>query len=252
MPADRPIVLSIAGFDPSSGAGVTADVKTFEQHRVYGLSVITANTIQTEDAFVQTEWVDLHFVLRSVDALASRYNIKAVKIGIVPSLSYIDALACHLRTRCPSVSIIWDTVLKSSTDFSFLDIAGEGMLPQVLKQIDLITPNYTEVVMLGGQELSAVAAAAKLSKYTAVLLKGGHHTAELGTDYLYTGQDQVRFPPGADGLRPKHGSGCVLSAAITANIALGMDWVAACGKAKGYTESFLNSNHTLLGYHYVG
>jgi len=82
----RPFVLTIAGFDPSGGAGVLADVKTVEQHQVYGLAIITGNTIQTENEFLKMEWIPIDFVLESIEILFNKYEIKAVKIGIVPSL----------------------------------------------------------------------------------------------------------------------------------------------------------------------
>jgi hydroxymethylpyrimidine/phosphomethylpyrimidine kinase len=76
MSANRPLVLTIAGFDPSAGAGVLADVKTFEQHRVYGFAINTANTIQTENEFSGIQWTDLTFVLKSLEKLFNNYTIK--------------------------------------------------------------------------------------------------------------------------------------------------------------------------------
>ena len=92
MSANRPIVLTIAGFDPSGGAGILADVKTFEQHRVYGFAINTGNTIQTENEFFEMQWTDLNFVLKSLEKLFDNYSIKAVKIGIVPSLEYLKQI----------------------------------------------------------------------------------------------------------------------------------------------------------------
>ena len=79
MPENRPFVLTIAGFDPSGGAGVLADIKTFEQHHVYGFAVNVGNTIQTEKEFFEMHWTDQAFVLRSLDKLFENYSIKAVK-----------------------------------------------------------------------------------------------------------------------------------------------------------------------------
>jgi hydroxymethylpyrimidine/phosphomethylpyrimidine kinase len=84
MSPNRPFVVSIAGFDPTAGAGVLTDIKTFEQHRVYGFAITTANTIQTENQFLAIQWTEIAFVLRSIEELLKNYPIKAVKIGIVP------------------------------------------------------------------------------------------------------------------------------------------------------------------------
>ena len=94
-------------------------------------------------------------------------------------------------------------------------------------------------------------AAQQLAQYCAVLLKGGHNTAEPGVDFLYQQEECSSLLPIAGVVTAKHGSGCVLSASITANIALGDDLLTACTKAKIYIEQFLSSNNTLLGYHYV-
>src|SRR6187402_331121 len=103
-----PFVLSIAGFDPSAGAGVLADVKTFEQHRVYGFA------INTENKFFEMQWTDLAFVLKSLEKLFNNYTIKAVKIGIVPSLEYLKEIVFTIKRLSEETKIIWDTVLKSS------------------------------------------------------------------------------------------------------------------------------------------
>jgi hydroxymethylpyrimidine/phosphomethylpyrimidine kinase len=89
MSPNRPFVVSIAGFDPQLEQVLT-DIKTFEQHRVYGFAITTANTIQTENQFLSIQWTDIAFVLRSIEELFKNPSHKAVKIGIVPSLAYLQ------------------------------------------------------------------------------------------------------------------------------------------------------------------
>lgn len=247
----RPIALSIAGFDPSGGAGVLADVKTFEQHRVYGLSIITANTCQTEDEFFAAQWIDKLFVEQSIIELAKAYSIKAVKIGIVPSLSYLLAVLSTVRKHIPDAFIVWDTVLQSSTGFTFIEFQeNETLLANALSMLDLITPNYKEIFMLGKKGSEAQEIAESISaNYCAVLLKGGHNADAIGTDYLFAKNEMTEIIPHANDASPKHGSGCVLAAAIAANIALGKSLYEACVEAKKYIEQFLKSNPTLSGYH---
>lgn len=249
MSANRPFVLSVAGFDPSGGAGVLADVKTFEQHQVYGLAIITANTIQTETDFIAIEWVPIEIVLKSIEILFEKYNIKAVKIGIVPSLIYLKAIVDTIKRLSTNTKIVWDTVLKSTTEFDFLNIENQVLLKDILKEIDLITPNYNEILRLFPD--FNFRSGAPPSGLGGILLKGGHNPEEKGVDYLYQDNEIFRLRPKNNNCYEKHGSGCVLSASITANIALDQDIKLACSNAKIYIENYLSSNKTKLGYHHV-
>lgn len=250
MSNNRPFVLSIAGFDPSGGAGVLADVKTFEQHHVYGLAIVTGNTIQTEDTFVKMEWIAIDFVLESIAILFNKYDIKAVKIGIVPSLEYLEQIVFQIKKFSKNTKIIWDTVLKSSTNFDFMNLENHTKLAIILRKIDLITPNYNEILQLTTKGINAETTAVLLSKKCDVLLKGGHNIEELGVDYLFIKNEFIKLKPSTILTNEKHGSGCVLSSAITANLALGFDTTNSCQKAKIYIEKLLHSNNTLLGYHH--
>lgn len=251
MSTNRPFVLSIAGFDPSAGAGVLADIKTFEQHQVYGFAINTANTIQTENEFVSIQWATLDFVLQSIKTLFGSYEIQAVKIGIVPSLAYLKEIVFFIKKLSPKTKIVWDTVLKSTTEFNFLTIENQNDLTVILNELELITPNYNEILKLDTQETAVETITEKLSKYCSLFLKGGHNPNEIGTDYLYTQQHFFRLSPNTTQVYEKHGSGCVLSAAITANLALGQDLLLACKNGKNYIENFLLSTTSQLGNHHV-
>lgn len=251
MSATRPFVLTIAGHDPSGGAGILSDIKTFEQHQVYGLAITTGNTIQTENQFHAIQWTDLDFVLDSIKKLFRTYEIKAVKIGIIPSLDYLKEIVTIIKKRSPQTKIVWDTVLKSTTDFEFTTIENQEELLRILEQIDLITPNYHEILKLSDSTKSADEIAENLSAYCSVLLKGGHHPKQKGVDYLYVDNERAKLVSSRIINSEKHGSGCVLSSAITANIALGHDFILSSMRAKNYIEKYLSSNKTLLGYHYV-
>lgn len=250
MSRNRPFVLSIAGFDPSGGAGVLADIKTFEQHKVYGLAIITGNTIQTENGFMKIEWIGIDFVLHSIEVLFEKYDIKVVKIGIVPSLEYLEQIIFQIKNLSDKTKIIWDTVLKSSTKFDFLEIKNQNKLEVILKKLDLITPNYQEILHFFPEEINAEKTALHLSNYCAVLLKGGHNTKELGVDYLFFQKNFKKMSPNKILENEKHGTGCVLSAAISANLSLGFDTETSCLRAKLYIEKLLVSNTSLLGYHH--
>ncbi|MFV8391630.1 hydroxymethylpyrimidine/phosphomethylpyrimidine kinase [Flavobacterium sp. LB2P6] len=251
MQENRPFVITIAGYDPSGGAGVLADVKTFEQHCVYGFAVNTGNTIQTENEFFEIQWTDIDFVLKSLDKLLQNYTIKAVKIGIIPSLDYLKEIVSLVKKLSPKTKIVWDTVLKSTTEFNFTTIENKAVLIEILEKIDLITPNYNEILQLSSEEINVETIAGVLSKYCAVLLKGGHNPDKIGVDYLYLENEILKLVPNNTLVFEKHGSGCVLSSAITANLALGQHLKTACTNAKKYIETYLESNPTKLGYHHV-
>lgn len=250
MSANRKYVMSIAGFDPSGGAGLLADIKTFEQHKVYGFSVITATTLQTENNFYSIQWTAIKDVINAVDILLATYPIQVIKTGVVPSFDFLFELVTHIKNINPTLKIIVDPIIKSSTGFDFQDDIKEEKMISVLKNIFLLTPN-TEEVMLLSDNTDAETASNKLSQYCNVLLKGGHHKTAIGVDYLFTENTLIKLKPTRKNLKEKHGSGCVLSAAIVSNLALGYDLKTSCINAKKYVEQFLNSNTSLLGYHHV-
>ena len=251
MSTNRPFALTIAGFDPSGGAGVLADVKTFEQHRVYGLAINTGNTIQTENEFFEIQWTILDFLLRSIEVILENYDVKVVKIGIIPSLEYLKSIVFAIKKISPKTKIVWDTVLKSTTEFNFITMDNQNNLIEILKNINLITPNFKEVLLLHPCETKSEMAATFLSKYCPVLLKGGHNPQNIGVDYLYAENKVHTFHPKDNTASEKHGSGCVLSSAIAAQIALGESIYTACNLSKTYTENYLQSSQTKLGHHHA-
>ncbi len=249
MSYNRPIVLSIAGFDPCGGAGVIADIKTFEQHQCLGMAVNTSITNQVEDKFISVDWFSSQEIIKHVKPLTDRYIIDFVKIGITEKLDTLQEVIVFLKQQNENVKIIWDTVLSASTGFDLMEGIDQRKLQEVLKNIYLITPNVNEAKKLSG--LTDETAAAKfLSGFCNVLLKGGHSEEHLGIDFLFTDKEVIGIKKqSSKTIYQKHGSGCILSSAITANLALGNDLKNACQKAKQYTETILNSNAQLLAYH---
>ncbi|MFC4476593.1 hydroxymethylpyrimidine/phosphomethylpyrimidine kinase [Flavobacterium chungangensis] len=246
MSENRPFVLTIAGLDPSGGAGILADIKTFEQHKVTGFAISTANTIQTENQFYEIQWTDLSFVIRSIETLFLNYKISVVKIGIVSSLHDLNQILSIIKQLSPSTKIVWDPVLKSTTKFEFMNTEDQFDLNKILSKIDLITPNFHEAEILFPDYIS------KENRFsTNILLKGGHNEKALGTDHLFLKDEMLELLPSEKNCFEKHGSGCVLSSAITSNLALNQTLIEACKNAKIYIENYLSSTTTLIGYHYV-
>lgn len=243
MQAERFFVMSIAGYDPSGGAGLLADIKTFEQLKVQGLGVCTAMTVQTESECLSLEWQSLDTVLSTIDVLMKKYDVEAVKIGVVKDADYITQMVEKIKSINTEAKIVWDPVLKSTSEFSFFDINTISDLKNVLKQMDLITPNYNEYKILQKADL--------FENSCSVLIKGGHREDKIGTDTLIENGKEISIQPYDNTFvyYPKHGSGCVLSSAIAAYLAKGENLENACRKGKQYIENFLKSNATLLGFH---
>jgi hydroxymethylpyrimidine/phosphomethylpyrimidine kinase len=251
MSAVRKYTMTIGGFDPSGGAGLIADVKTFEQHAVYGLSVNTANTLQTEKILHSIRWTPLEEVIAAINILLSAYPVTVIKTGIMPSLAFLSSVVTYIHKRNPEIKIVCDPVIRTSSGFDLMDVDQKEKLRSILEKIFLLTPNVEEVRVLTGVPV-AEEGARQLAERCNVLLKGGHHDTLPGVDQLfYSNQRVAQFLPTASRVFQKHGSGCVLSAAIAANLTLGFSLEDACREAKRYVETFLNSNPTLLGYHYA-
>lgn len=251
MVSKRLYVLSIAGFDPSGGAGVLADVKTFEGNKVYGLGVMSANTFQNDTEFENVDWISAEKIIEQISILQKRFEFEFIKIGLIENLETLDKIVSYLISKNTKTKIIWDPILKASAGFEFHKQVDSVLLEKICKQLYIITPNVPEALSLGSLK-DAVENAKHISKYCHVFLKGGHAEKKVGYDTLFLKEGkQFSFRPKTKNIFPKHGSGCVLSSALAANLAKGEDLQRACLKAKQYTERILSSNKTLLGYHKI-
>ena len=207
----RPKILTIAGFDPSGGAGILADIKTFEAHRCLGFAVCTANTIQTENEFLAPHWINEEEVIEQLNMLLKQHQFEYVKIGLIPSLTFLKKIISTLNTQHSTPNIIWDPVLSASAGYDFKYDLSE--LKEILKNVYLITPNWEEVKQLSGNA-DANLGAEELSQFTNVYLKGGHQLENPGKDYVYFEEKKCSFnPKPKKQVHAKHGSGCVLSSA---------------------------------------
>lgn len=240
MDNQRPYCLTIAGFDPSAGAGLLADIKTFEQLKTYGLAVSTALTFQNDEIFEGVNWHNLNTIKKQLLPLR-KYPVKAIKIGLTGDSDLLLQLLETIKAYFPNALIIWDPILRASAGYQFYHSIFE--LDQILDKINLITPNLPEFKVL---ELN------KRQTQCAILLKGGHQPEQKGTDVLITNRKsiEIKGKPYHDATG-KHGTGCILSAAITANIALGETLESACQKAKKYVEKVMLSTDSKLGYHFI-
>ena len=236
MSESRSYCISIAGFDPCGGAGILADIKTFENLKVMGLGVVSALTYQNDASFTGLQWNTFEQIKQQLLPL-KKYPVEFAKIGIIEDFEILGKCINLLEETFPGVRIVWDPVLKASAGFLFH--SNDGIPAVILKKLFLLTPNMDEYKQLNLKDKSQCA----------ILLKGGHRE-EKGIDTLFFNGAELNIEGKAFDKRiAKHGTGCVLSSAIAAYMALGEELTEACRKAKAYVEEFILSNDSNLGYH---
>jgi hydroxymethylpyrimidine/phosphomethylpyrimidine kinase len=274
MGIERANVLVVAGYDQSAGAGVLSDVKTLEAHGVYGYAVCTGFTFQNEREVSRVQWFSMKEVFEQIDLCFASRRFDWVKMGITPSMRAAMEIIEHLRQHNPGVRVVLDPVIRASSGAAFwvgitgsgvgetaprgaaTGIAGDGMSYwEVLAGMCyLLTPNWEEMGWLyPGEDLMERCRIFTREAGNSIYLKGGHHPELPGRDYLWSRGDLQVFDAMTDGgpVYPKHGSGCVLSSSLAANLALGYSLPEAAAYSKRYIGQFLTSNKTLLGWHQV-
>jgi hydroxymethylpyrimidine/phosphomethylpyrimidine kinase len=261
MAEKPPVVLTIAGFDPSSGAGVTADIKTIAAHGCYGVACITAMTVQSTGGVRRLEAVDPGLVTETLEELASDVPIAAVHIGMLGTAKVVKAVAEFLSQRTGKngsskklPNVVLDPILKSSSGADLLDAAGSRLLVEKLIPLaDVITPNVDEAAFLTGLKVTDLdemrAAAAKLHEMgsAAVVITGGH--LEKAIDLLsFTtkrGVEEEVFKAERQRSNSTHGTGCAFATAMSCHLALDRGLAEAALLAKTYVTAAIAAGHPL-------
>jgi hydroxymethylpyrimidine/phosphomethylpyrimidine kinase len=257
--AERPpVVLTIAGFDPSSGAGVTADIKTIAAHGCYGVACITAMTVQSTAGVRRVEAVEAALVTETLEELAGDIPIAAVHIGMLGSAKVVRALVEFLGSRSGKAgklpNVVLDPILRSSSGAELLDAGGTRVLIEKLIPLaDLVTPNVDEAGVLTGLKVTDLeemrAAAAKLHSMgaRAVVVTGGH--LEKAIDLLsFTTKNGVQeevFKAERQRSNSTHGTGCAFATAMACHLALGRGLAEAALLAKTYVAAAIAAGHPL-------
>lgn len=237
-------LLTIAGSDSSGGAGIQADLKTFAAHGVYGMSVINSVTAQNTMGVTAIHDIPTDIVEAQLDAVFSDIMIDGVKIGMLSSAQIALAVAKKLRKYKPEI-IVLDPVMVSTSGSKLLsDDAIEAVRTELIPIATVVTPNIPEAEALTGIEISnkddmekAARSIGRIGcKY--VLVKGGHLT-DSADDLLYdTADDNVTiFEGNRINSKNTHGTGCSISSAVCANLAVGMDAYSAVKAAKEYIRT---------------
>jgi hydroxymethylpyrimidine/phosphomethylpyrimidine kinase len=242
----KPVALTIAGSDPSGGAGVQADLKTFHQFGVYGEAAITLITVQNTRGVERVQFLAADLVADQIRAVIGDIPPAAAKTGALGSGAIVEAVASLARDF--PFPLVVDPIMLSKHGAPLL--AGDALQAIktfLLPHVFLLTPNLEEASILTGVEVCDIAgmrqAAEKLAAMgpQAVLVKGGHLQGD-STDILFHRGEWTEFTTPRIETRHTHGTGCTFSAAITASLASGYDLQEAVGRAKRYITEAIRSN----------
>lgn len=238
-------VLTMAGSDPSGGAGIQADLRVFAALGVHGLSAITALTAQSSFAVRSVRCVPASFLKAQIDALLEEFTIDAAKTGMIGSAANLRVIKRLMRTGRIK-NLVVDTPLKSTSGHPLIDAKGAKELSSLLPLAALVTPNLIEAAALTGIDITGITGMEKAARAlfgmgaANVLVKGGHLKG-APADLLYDGKNMTLFRgkriKGPDGAF--HGTGCILSAALAAYLARGKSVKEAVGAAKLFLEKEL-------------
>lgn len=247
-----PTVLTIAGSDPTSGAGLQADLKTISDLGCEGRSAVTAITAQTEDRVLGVWPTPADVLTQQVATAAAKADLRAIKVGLVFSAANVWALIWFLRGRT-NIPVIVDPLLHSSSGFPLLDAKAVPIFKQhLLPLATVVTPNLAEAMALAGMQVASLEGMEKAAqtihdeifrlrgggqKPLAVVVKGGHLPG-TPIDIVFDGSALHRI----DGVRAEgsiHGSGCRYASAIAAGMAKGLPLLDAVQTAKAYVETLI-------------
>lgn len=243
--------LTIAGSDCSGGAGIQADLKAFSAHGVYGASVITSVVAENTSRVISVHNVPVKEIEAQIDAVFEDIEIDSVKLGMLPTVEIIRAVAAKLREYKPKFVVCDPVMIATSGDaLSENNVAG-AFVNHLFPLSDLITPNIVETETFLGGYIDGVPdmeeSARILCEYgaKAVLVKGGDLDGENSVDMLFDGREYTKFSVKRVDSPNTHGTGCTLSSAIAANLALGQPLKEAVKNAKDYVTSAIENSYTV-------
>ncbi|MDR1566181.1 MAG: bifunctional hydroxymethylpyrimidine kinase/phosphomethylpyrimidine kinase [Treponema sp.] len=234
--------LTIAGSDCSGGAGIQADLKTFSAHGVFGMSAVVSVVAENTSRVIAVEDVSPQMVGQQIDAVYEDIGTDAVKIGMLSTGGLMKTVAAKLDQYRPA-NVVIDPVMYAKNGAPLMDPnAIDTLIKYILPRADLITPNIPEAEKIAGMKIADekdMEQAAKLiikMGCSQVLIKGGHSSGDA-LDLLYDGREFFRFSSPRINTKNTHGTGCTLSSAIAANLALGCPMKDAVERAKKYVTT---------------
>jgi len=251
--------LTIAGTDPSGGAGIQADLKTFSALAAYGTSVITALVAQNTRGVQSVYNIDPAFVAAQLDSVLGDVRIDTAKIGMLANSDIVEAVAERLRHYQPPFVVLDTVMLAKSGDPLLSADSVEALRRLLLPQVAIITPNLPEAAALlecdmaqNEQEMREQGEALLAMGCDAVLMKGGHLTDSESPDWLFMRGSRERFTAPRVETRHTHGTGCTLSAALAALRPRHNNWPDTVRAAKAYLQQALMQADSLEVGHGIG
>ena len=251
----RPVALTIAGFDPGSGAGITADLKTFSAHGIYGVACISAMTVQSTLGVRAVEPLPAMLVRQTLECLAEDVSFSGVKIGMLGSSAVVCEVSSFLTAQAGRIArerIVLDPVLRSTSGAALIDRDGLRVIrEELLRRVGWITPNVDELDLLAGGSSGreqVPAAAARLQAMAAqlgndalnVVVTGGH--LDRPDDFLLTASGEGNWLAGEKIVtNATHGTGCAFSSALLCGLISGLSPREAAAAAKAYVTEALRS-----------
>lgn len=243
-----PVALTIAGSDSGGGAGIQADLRTFAFHQVHGTSAVTCVTAQNTQGVSRVDALPAESVAAQIGAVATDIGIQAAKTGMLLNAAIIETVAQQVE-RFALSQLVVDPVMVSRTGAQLLaDEAVEALRDRLIPLALILTPNRFEAQILAGLEIESLQDMEKAARQIrslgpqAVLVKGGGMTGELrGVDVWWDGERQEVLRTRCIPTQNTHGTGCTLSAAIAARLALGADPLTATQQGKAYVTQALGS-----------
>jgi hydroxymethylpyrimidine/phosphomethylpyrimidine kinase len=237
------IAVSIAGSDPSAGAGIEADLKTFAALGVYGAAIATALTAQNTGGVFAIHEVPPEFIAAQINAIFTDLDIDAVKIGMLGTAQAVAVVAASLDRYRPR-HVVLDPVLAASSGERLLREDGLSALRDLISRVDVLTPNLPEAAVLLGtspardeEEMRAQGQKLLTLGARAVLIKGGHGGGAESVDFLIEADNCLRLAASRTASRSTHGTGCTFASAIAAGLAKGLALDEAARQAKAYVSA---------------
>ncbi|PID76924.1 MAG: bifunctional hydroxymethylpyrimidine kinase/phosphomethylpyrimidine kinase [Deltaproteobacteria bacterium] len=240
-------VLTIAGSDSGGGAGIQADLKTFQACGCYGMSVITAVTAQNTLGVTCIHEVPIPVISTQIAAVLEDIGVDGVKIGMLHSVEVIDCVVKYIKKFNPAKIVLDPVMVATSGDLLIQDDAVSAMKSIIFDKVSLLTPNLSEAEVILGSRITSLAELEEAARelaccyQTAVLVKGGHLDEPEVTD-VYCHQGKItRFTNPRIETANTHGTGCTLSSAITAHLALGLEMEDAIGRGREFLQGAMKS-----------
>ncbi|MEP6915688.1 MAG: bifunctional hydroxymethylpyrimidine kinase/phosphomethylpyrimidine kinase [Acidobacteriota bacterium] len=236
------IALTIAGSDSGGGAGIQADLKTFAAHGVYGTTAVTAVTAQNTLGVIAWEALAADFVTAQIEAVAGDLPPAAVKVGMLATAAIVEAVAAAIDALDLPLVVLDPVMIAKGGDRLLEEDAVLAIRAELLRRVHIVTPNIPEAEVLAGMPVGSIEAMREAGRRIvamgprAVVVKGGHLEGADSIDVICTPTETFEISRPRIATRHTHGTGCTLSSAIAANLALGISDRHAIERARDYLD----------------